>query len=77
MNNYILIVVILKYWLNKIYLKEVVEVYINGDFYFYDLGVFGVYCCGWDLRDFFLNGFIGVEGKVVLKLVKYFRSVFG
>lgn len=77
LNNHISTAVISKYWLNKIYPKEVAEAHINGDFHLHDLGVLGVYCCGWDLRDLLLNGFTGVEGKVASKPAKHFRSALG
>lgn len=77
LNNHISTAVISKYWLNKIYPKEVAEAHINGDFHLHDLGVLGVYCCGWDLRDLLLNGFTGVEGKVASRPAKHFRSALG
>ncbi|WAM31227.1 ribonucleoside triphosphate reductase [Caldicellulosiruptor naganoensis] len=77
LNNHISTAVISKYWLNKIYPKEVAEAHINGDLHIHDLGVLGVYCCGWDLRDLLLNGFTGVEGKVASKPAKHFRSALG
>ncbi|WAM34299.1 ribonucleoside triphosphate reductase [Caldicellulosiruptor morganii] len=77
LNNHISTAVISKYWLNKIYPREVAEAHINGDFHLHDLGVLGVYCCGWDLRDLLLNGFTGVEGKVASKPAKHFRSALG
>lgn len=77
LNNHISTAVISKYWLNNIYPKEVAEAHMNGDFHLHDLGVLGVYCCGWDLRDLLLNGFTGVEGKVASKPAKHFRSALG
>ncbi|WP_026486520.1 ribonucleoside triphosphate reductase [Caldanaerobius polysaccharolyticus] len=77
LNNHISTTVISKYWLNKIYPKEVRDAHVNGDFHIHDLGLLSVYCCGWDLRDLLLSGFTGVEGKVASKPPKHFRTALG
>ncbi|MEZ0537722.1 ribonucleoside triphosphate reductase [Caldicellulosiruptoraceae bacterium PP1] len=77
LNNHISTAVISKYWLNKIYPKEVAEAHSNGDFHIHDLGLLSVYCCGWDLRDLLISGFTGVEGKVASKPAKHFRTALG
>ncbi|SHF48436.1 ribonucleoside-triphosphate reductase [Caldanaerobius fijiensis DSM 17918] len=77
LNNHISTTVISKYWLNKIYPKEVRDAHVNGDFHIHDLGLLSVYCCGWDLKDLLLSGFTGVEGKVASKPPKHFRTALG
>lgn len=36
----------------------------GGDAHIHDLGFFGPYCAGWDLRQLLTDGFGGVYGKV-------------
>lgn len=77
LNNHISTEVISKYWLNKIYPKEIAQAHLNGDFHIHDLGILGAYCCGWDLKDLLVTGFTGVEGKIASKPAKHFRSALG
>lgn len=51
LNNYVANEVSKKYWLNKIYTKEIREAHQNGDLHIHDLGLLSVYCVGWDLQD--------------------------
>ena len=64
LNNYISNIVISKYWLNKIYPKEVREAHIKGELHVHDLGMLASYCCGWELKDLLESGFGGVHGKL-------------
>jgi anaerobic ribonucleoside-triphosphate reductase len=66
-----------KYWLHEIYPTEVREAHESGACHIHDLGFFGPYCAGWDLRQLLLNGFGGVFGKVESKPAKHFRSFLG
>lgn len=77
LNNYISSKITAKYWLNKIYPKEVQQAHISGDYHIHDLGLLAVYCCGWDLKDLLTRGFGGVSGKVQSKPPKHFRSALG
>lgn len=77
LNNYISNVITSKYWLEKIYPREVREAYASGDFHVHDLGLLSVYCCGWDLKDLITRGFGGVRGKIDSKPPKHFRSALG
>ncbi len=43
----------------------------------HDLGFFGPYCAGWDLRQVLIKGFGGVSGKVESKPAKHLRSFLG
>jgi anaerobic ribonucleoside-triphosphate reductase len=65
------------YWINQIYPSEVRDAHISGDFHIHDLGIFGAYCVGWDLRDLIINGFKGVRGKIECKPAKHFRVILG
>ncbi len=77
LNNHISSSVTARYWLNKIYPKEVRDAHVNGDFHIHDLGLLSVYCCGWDLKDLLVNGFTGVTGKVASRPPKHFRTALG
>ena len=77
LNHYVTSAVTKKYWLNKIYPKEIREAVNSGDMHIHDLGCLGAYCCGWDLYDLLLRGFRGVPGKVESKPAKHFRSALG
>ena len=66
-----------KYWLNRVYPKEIREALESGDFHIHDLDNLSTYCCGWDLYDLLLKGFGGVSGKVESKPAKHFRSALG
>ncbi len=77
LNNYISSEVSKIYWLNKIYSPEIRNYHLEGDFHLHDLGQLSVYCVGWDLQDFLLNGFCGVPGKIQSKPAKHFRTALG
>ncbi len=77
LNHYSISYIIKKYWLNKIYPKEIREAYQSGDLHLHNLDTLGVYCSGWDLYDLLLKGFGGVYGKIESKPAKHFRSVLG
>ncbi len=77
LNNYIRETFTKKYWLHEIYPTEVREAHENGDCHIHDLGFFGPYCAGWDLRQLLLDGFGGVEGKVESNPAKHLRSFLG
>jgi len=77
LNNYVREVFTKKYWLYEIYPAEVREAHENGDCHIHDLGFFGPYCAGWDLRQLLLDGFGGVEGKVESRPAKHLRSFLG
>ncbi len=69
--------IIARYWLEKLYPREVAQAHIDGDFHIHDLGILGPYCVGWDLYDLLLRGFGGVPGKVESAPAKHFRSALG
>lgn len=77
MNFHISSLVVSQYWLNQIYPPEVKDAHNSGDFHIHDLGILGVYCVGWDIRDLLLEGFKGVRGKVASGPAKHFRSILG
>ena len=66
-----------KYWLHEIYPDEVREAHEGGDAHIHDLGFFGPYCAGWDLRQLLTDGFGGVYGKVESGPAKHLRSFLG
>jgi ribonucleoside-triphosphate reductase len=77
LNHYGVSYIVKKYWLNKIYPKEVREANESGDFHVHNLDTLGPYCAGWDLYDLLLKGFCGVPGKVETKPAKHFRAILG
>lgn len=77
MNNYIRESFTKQYWLHEIYPEEVRLAHLSGDLHLHDLGFFGPYCAGWDLRQLLMEGFGGVEGKIESSPAKHFRSFLG
>lgn len=77
LNNYVREEFTKKYWLHEIYPEEVREAHASGDLHLHDLGFFGPYCAGWDLRQLLINGFGGVPSKVESKPAKHLRSFLG
>jgi ribonucleoside-triphosphate reductase len=77
LHHYIVSAVSKKYWLNKIYPKEIRDAINGGAFHVHDLDFLGPYCCGWDLFDLLYRGFGGVSGKVESKPAKHLRTALG
>jgi len=77
LNNYVTSKVAKKYWLNKIYPKEIREAVESGDFHIHDLDSLSCYCMGWDLYDLLFKGFCGVRGKVESKPAKHLQTALG
>lgn len=77
LNNYISSIVSSKYWMNRVYTKEIRDAHESGDFHIHDLQLVAAYCCGWDLQDLIRRGFTGVPGKVACKPAKHFGSILG
>ena len=57
LNHYGVSAITKKYWLNKIYPKEIREAVESGDFHIHNLDTLATYCCGWDLYDLLIKGF--------------------
>jgi ribonucleoside-triphosphate reductase len=77
LNNYISSIVSSKYWMNRVYAKDIRDAHEKGDFHIHDLQLVAAYCCGWDLQDLLRRGFTGVPGKVACKPAKHFGSALG
>jgi len=77
LNHYGTSYIVKKYWLNKIYTKEIREANEAGDYHIHNLDTLGPYCCGWDLYDLLMKGFGGVSGKIEAAPAKHFRSILG
>jgi len=77
LNRYGTSYIVRKYWLNKIYPKEIREAVENNDFHIHNLDTLGAYCAGWDLYDFLARGFGGAPGKIESKPPKHFRAALG
>ena len=77
LNNHIVESITKKYWLNKIYDKNLRDSHIKGDLHIHDLGLLAPYCCGWDLEAFLEHGFKGAQGKVESRPPKHFESALG
>ena len=74
LNNHIVESITQKYWLSKIYRKEIRDSHVRGDLHIHDLGLLAPYCCGWDLEAFLIHGFKGAKGKIESKPPKHFES---
>jgi len=77
LNQYVVSSIAKKYWLNKIYPKEIREAAANEDFHIHNLETIACYCEGWDLYDLLLRGFGGVSGKLECRPAKHFRVALG
>ncbi len=77
LNNYIREAFTKNFWLHEVYPDEVRNAHMSGEIHIHDLGFFGPYCAGWDLRQLLMNGFGGVPGKVESKPAKHLRSFLG
>jgi len=77
LNNYVREAFTKNYWLNEVYPKEIKEAHESGAIHLHDLGFFGAYCVGWDLRQILTDGFTGVPKKMSSKPPKHLRSFLG
>ena len=77
LNNHIFSIVSSKYWMEKVYPKEIREAHEGGDMHIHDLQLIAAYCCGWDLHDLLVKGFGGVPGKIASAPPKHFRAALG
>jgi ribonucleoside-triphosphate reductase len=77
LNHYTISHVIKKYWLNKIYPKEIRDAYESGDLHLHNLDTLSCYCAGWDLYDLLIKGFGGVASKTESSPPKHFRTALG
>lgn len=77
LNHYAVSYIVKKYWLNKVYPKEIRQANEEGDFHIHNLDTLACYCMGWDLYDLLLRGFQGVPGKIASKPAKHFRAILG
>ncbi len=77
LNHYGVSALTKRYWLNKVYPKEIREASESGDFHIHNLDTLATYCCGWDLYDLLIRGFGGVRGKIESKPAKHFRTALG
>ena len=77
LNQYAIADVSKKYWLNKIYPKEIREAAFAEDMHIHDLESISTYCSGWDLYDLLKRGFGGVPGKLECKPPKHLRTALG
>lgn len=77
LNQYVGSYISKKYWLNKIYPKEIRDAAASEDFHIHNLELLAPYCAGWDLYDFLVKGFGGVPGKIECKPPKHLRTAMG
>ncbi len=75
MNNFIRESFTKQYWLGEIYPDEVRDAHTSGSLHIHDLGFFGPYCAGWDIRQLLTMGFGGIQGKVSSTPAKHLRSL--
>lgn len=77
MNNSVRETFTSRYWLYEVYPENIRRAHEQGDIHIHDLGFFGPYCAGWDLRQILMNGFGGVPGKVESRPAKHLRAFLG
>ena len=77
LNNYVREAFTKSYWLHEIYTDSIRAAHQSGDIHIHDLGFFGPYCAGWDLRQILMHGFGGVPGKVESSPPKHLRTFLG
>jgi ribonucleoside-triphosphate reductase len=77
LNNFVREEFTKKYWLNEVYPFEVSEAHRSGSFHLHDLGFFGAYCVGWDVKQILMLGFTGVRGKVSSGPARHLRTALG
>ncbi len=77
LNNYVREVFTKQYWLNEVYPLDIKKAHETGDLHLHDLGFFGAYCAGWDLRQLLMNGFGGIAGKIKSHPAKHLRAFLG
>jgi len=77
LNNYLKEKFVQEYWLNEIYPSKIAEAHKSGAIHIHDLGFFGAYCVGWDLKQILMMGFGGVKGKAASKPPKRLRAFWG
>ncbi len=77
LNQYVMAAIAKKYWLNKIYPKEIREAAFNEDFHIHNLETLACYCMGWDLYDLLLRGFGGVPSKIESRPAKHLDTALG
>ena len=77
LNNYVREAFTKSYWLNEIYPDYIRDLHNSGAIHLHDLGFFGAYCVGWDLRAILVDGFTGVPGKISSNPPKHLRSFLG
>ncbi len=77
LNNYVREEFTKNYWLHEVYPESIRHSHQQGDIHIHDLGFFGPYCAGWDLRQLITNGFGGVSNKVESSPPKHLRSLLG
>ena len=65
------------YWLNDIYPVDISEAHKTGALHLHDLGFYGAYCVGWDVKQILMMGFTGVPGKISSSPPKHFRTALG
>ena len=77
LNNYVREAFTKSYWLNEVYPDYIRDLHTSGAIHLHDLGFFGAYCVGWDLRAILTDGFTGVSGKISSCPPKHLRSFLG
>lgn len=77
LNNFVREEVTKNFWLTKIYPQAITDAHRRGAFHIHDLGFFGAYCVGWDLKQLLMLGFTGVPGKVSSAPARHFRTALG
>lgn len=77
MNNYVTGIVMSKYWLERVYPKDIKQAHMSGEMHIHDLSMISAYCVGWDLYALLQEGFGGVDSKLTAGPAKHFDTALG
>ncbi len=64
-----------EYWLDQVYDPEIADAHRNKKIHIHDLGWFGAYCGGWNLKTLIERGISGVPGKITSAPAKHLMTI--
>ncbi|XME03829.1 ribonucleoside triphosphate reductase [Lachnospiraceae bacterium C1.1] len=64
-----------EYWLDQVYDPEIADAHRTKKIHIHDLGWFGAYCGGWNLKTLIERGISGVPGKITSAPAKHLMTI--
>ena len=64
-----------EYWLDQVYDPEISDAHRTKKIHIHDLGWFGAYCAGWNLKTLIERGISGVPGKITSAPAKHLSTL--